>query len=159
MTITNYNRINFLSLILIIIFICNTVFFISEKIIKYTNIDDFIENYYQLIFIVTTSLVSLSVVFLIRFTSIDLNKSHLKITSKKLFFKRNKTEIDILKEMIDEIYIIKRFNFFVNLFNPSTIVLRVKSQRKKNNVYRIKLRFFSNSKIKEIDSLIKKNYG
>ena len=159
MTITNYNRINFLSLILIIIFICNTVFFISEKIIKYTNIDDFIENYYQLIFIVTTSIVSLSVVFLIRFTSIDLNKSHLKITSKKLFFKRNKTEIDILKEMIDEIYIIKRFNFFVNLFNPSTIVLRVKSQRKKNNVYRIKLRFFSNSKIKEIDSLIKKNYG
>ena len=159
MTITNYNRINFLSLILIIIFICNTVFFISEKIIKYTNIDDFIENYYQLIFIVTTSIVSLSVVFLIRFTSIDLNKSHLKITSKKLFFKRKKTEIDILKEMIDEIYIIKRFNFFVNLFNPSTIVLRIKSQRKKNNVYRIKLRFFSNSKIKEIDSLIKKNYG
>ena len=158
MTITNYNRINFLSLILIIIFICNMVFFISEKIIKYTNIDDFIENYYQLIFIVTTSIVSLSVVFLIRFTSIDLNKSHLKITSKKLFFKRNKTEIDILKEMIDEIYIIKRFNFFVNLFNPSTIVLRIKSQRKKNNVYRIKLRFFSNSKIKEIDSLIKKNY-
>ena len=115
MTITNYNRINFLSLILIIIFICNTVFFISEKIIKYTNINDFIENYYQLIFIVTTSMFSLSVVFLIRFTSIDLNKSHLKITSKKLFFKRNKTEIDILKEMIDEIYIIKRFNFFVNL--------------------------------------------
>ena len=131
MTITNYNRINFLSLILIIIFICNTVFFISEKIIKYTNIDDFIENYYQLIFIVTTSIVSLSVVFLIRFTSIDLNKSHLKITSKKIFFKRNKTEIDILKEMIDEIYIIKRFNFFVNLFNPSIIVLRIKSQRKK----------------------------
>ena len=159
MTITNYNRINFLSLILIIIFICNMVFFISEKIINYTNIDDFIENYYQLIFIVTTSIVSLSVVFLIRFTSIDLNKSHLKITSKKLFFKRNKTEIDILKEMIDEIYIIKRFNFFVNLFNPSTIVLRIKSQRKKNNVYRIKLRFFSNSKVKEIDSLIKKNYG
>ena len=159
MTITNYNRINFLSLILIIIFICNTVFFISEKIIKYTNIDDFIENYYQLIFIVTTSAVSFSFVFLIRFTSIDLNKSHLKITSKKLFFKRNKTEIDILKEMIDEIYIIKRFNFFVNLFNPSTIVLRIKSQRKKNNVYRIKLRFFSISKIKEIDSLIKKNYG
>lgn len=159
MTITNYNRINFLSLILIIIFICNTVFFISEKIIKYTNIDDFIENYYQLIFIVTTSIVSLSVLFLIRFTSIDINKSHLKITSKKLFFKRNKTEIDILKEMIDEIYIIKRFNFFVNLFNPSTIVLRIKSQRKKNNVYRIKLRFFSISKIKEIDSLIKKNYG
>ena len=138
MTITNYNRINFLSLILIIIFICNTVFFISEKIIKYTNIDDFIENYYQLIFIVTTSIVSLSVVFLIRFTSIDLNKSHLKITSKKLFFKRNKTEIDILKEMIDEIYIIKRFNFFVNLFNPSTIVLRIKSQRKKNNVQKLK---------------------
>ena len=159
MTITNYNRINFLSLILIIIFICNTVFFISEKIIKYTNIDDFIENYYQLIFIVTTSMFSLSVVFLIRFTSIDLNKSHLKITSKKLFFKRKRTEIDILKEMIDEIYIIKRFNFFVNLFNPSTIVLRIKSQRKKNNVYRIKLRFFSISKIKEIDSLIKKNYG
>ena len=159
MTITNYNRINFLSLILIIIFICNMVFFVSEKIIKYTNIDDFIENYYQLIFIVTTSVVTLSVVFLIRFTSIDLNKSHLKITSKKLFFKRNKTEIDILKEMIDEIYIIKRFNFFVNLFNPSTIVLRINSQRKKNNVYRIKLRFFSNSKIKEIDSLIKKNYG
>ena len=131
MTITNYNRINFLSLFLIIIFICNMVFFISEKIIKYTNIDDFIENYYQLIFIVTTSIVSPSVVFLIRFTSIDLNKSHLKITSKKLFFKRNKTEIDILKEMIDEIYIIKRFNFFVNLFNPSTIVLRIKSQRKK----------------------------
>ena len=159
MTITNYNRINFLSLILIIIFICNMVFFVSEKIFKYTNIDDFIENYYQLIFIVTTSIVSLSVVFLIRFTSIDLNKSHLKITSKKLFFKRNKTEIDILKEMIDEIYIIKRFNFFVNLFNPSTIVLRINSQRKKNNVYRIKLRFFSNSKIKEIDSFIKKNYG
>ena len=159
MTITNYNKTNFLSLILIIIFICNMVFFISEKIIKYTNIDDFIENYYQLIFIVTTSIVSASVVFLIRFTSIDLNKSHLKITSKKLFFKRNKTEIDILKEMIDEIYIIKRFNFFVNIFNPSTIVLRIKSQRKKNNVYRIKLRFFSNSKIKEIDSLIKKNYG
>ena len=159
MTITNYNRINFLSLILIIIFICNMVFFVSEKIIKYTNIDDFIENYYQLIFIVTTSVVTLSVVFLIRFTSIDLNKSHLKITSKKLFFKRNKPEIDILKEMIDEIYIIKRFNFFVNLFNPSTIVLRIKSQRKKNNVYRIKLRFFSSSKIKEIDSLIKKNYG
>ena len=159
MTFTNYNRINFLSLILIIFFICNMVFFISEKIIKYTNIDDFIENYYQLIFIVTTFIVSPSVVFLIRFTSIDLNKSHLKITSKKLFFKRNKTEIDILKEMIDEIYIIKRFNFFVNLFNPSTIVLRIKSQRKKNNVYRIKLRFFSNSKIKEIDSLIKKNYG
>ena len=159
MTITNYNRINLLSLILIIIFICNMVFFISEKIIKYTNIDDIIENYYQLIFIVTTSIVSLSVVFLIRFTSIDLNKSHLKITSKKLFLKRNKTEIDILKEMIDEIYIIKRFNFFVNLFKPSTIVLRIKSQRKKNNVYRIKLRFFSNSKIKEIDSLIKENYG
>ena len=159
MTITNYNRINFLSLILIIIFICNMVFFVSEKIIKYTNIDDFIENYYQLIFIVLTSLASFSVIFFIRFTSIDLNKSHLKITSKKLFFKRNKTEIDILKEMIDEIYIIKRFNFFVNLFNPSTIVLRIKSQRKKNNVYRIKLRFFSISKIKEIDSLIKKNYG
>ena len=159
MTITNYNRINFLLLISIIIFICNMVFFVSEKIIKYTNIDDFIENYYQLIFIVTTSVVTLSVVFLIRFTSIDLNKSHLKITSKKLFFKRNKTEIDILKEMIDEIYIIKRFNFFVNLFNPSTIVLRINSQRKKNNVYRIKLRFFSNSKIKEIDSLIHEYYG
>ena len=159
MTITNYNRINFLSLILIIIFICNKVFFISEKIVKYTNIDDFIENYYQLIFIVTTSIVSLSVVFLIRFTSIDLNKSHLKITSKKLFFKRNKTEIDILKEMIDDIYIIKRFNFFVNLFNPSKIVLRIKSQRKKNNIYRIKLRFFRSSEIKEIDSLIIKNYG
>ena len=159
MTITNYNRINFLLLISIIIFICNIVFFVSEKIIKYTNIDDIIENYYQLIFIVLTSLASFSVIFYIRFTSIDLNKSHLKITSKKLFFKRNKTEIDILKEMIDEIYIIKRFNFFVNLFNPSTIVLRINSQRKKNNVYRIKLRFFSNSKIKEIDSLIKKNYG
>ena len=159
MTITNYNRINFLSLISIIIFICNLVFFVSEKIIKYTNIDDFIENYYQLILIVITSTVSFSVIFLIRFTSIDLNKNHLKIISKKLFFKRNKTEIDILEEMIDEIYIIKRFNFFVNLFNPSTIVLRIKSQRKKNNVYRIKLRFFSNSKIKEIDSLINKNYG
>ena len=159
MTITNYNRINFLLLISIIIFICNIVFFVSEKIIKYTNIDDFIENYYQLIFIVLTSLASFSVIFFIRFTSIDLNKNHLKIISKKLFFSRNKTEIDILKEMIDEIYIIKRFNFFVNLFNPSTIVLRIKSQRKKNNVYRIKLRFFSNSKIKEIDSLIKKNYG
>ena len=159
MTITNYNRINFLSLILIIIFICNMVFFVSEKIIKFTNIDDFIENYYQLIFIVITSIFSIYVVFLIRFTTIDLNKNHLKITSKKILFKRNKTEIDILKEMIDEIYIIKRFNFFVNLFNPSTIVLRIKSQRKKDNVYRIKLRFFSNSKIKEIDSLIKKNYG
>ena len=159
MTITNYNRINFLSLILIIIFICNMVFFVSEKIIKYTNIDDFIENYYQLIFIVITSIFSISVVFLIRFTTIYLNKNHLKITSKKILFKRNKTEIDILKEMIDEIYIIKRFNFFVNLFNPSTIVLRIKPQRKKNNVYRIKLRFFSHSKIKEIDSLIKKNYG
>ncbi len=158
MTITNYNRVNFLSLILIIIFICNTVFFVSEKIIKYTNIDDFIENYYQLILIFATSIFSFSVVFLIRFTSIDLNKNHLKITSKKLFFKRNKTEIDILKEMIDEIYIIKRFNFFVNLFYPSTIVLRIKSQRKKNNIYRIKLRFFSKSKIKEIDSLINKNY-
>ena len=63
------------------------VFFVSEKIIKYTNIDDFIENYFQLIFIVTTSIVSLSVIFLIRFTSIDLNKNHLKITSKKLFLK------------------------------------------------------------------------
>ena len=159
MTITNYNRINFLLLISIIIFICNIVFFVSEKIIKYTNIDDIIENYYQLIFIVLTSLASFSVIFFIRFTSIDLNKNHLKITTKKLLFKRKKTEIDILKEMIDEIYIIKRFNFFVNLFNPSTIVLRIKSQRKKNNVYRIKLRFFSNSKIKEIDSLIKENYG
>ena len=59
--------------------------------------------------------------------------------------KRNKTEIDLLKEMIDEIYIVKRFNFLVKLFNPSTIVLRIKSQRKKNNVYRIKLRFFSDS--------------
>ena len=159
MTITNYNRINFLLLISIIIFICNIVFFVSEKIIKYTNIDDIIENYYQLIFIVLTSLASFSVIFFIRFTSIDLNKNHLKITSKKLFFKRKKTEIDILKEMIDEVYIIKRFNFFVNLFVPSTIVLRIKSQRKKNNVYRIKLRFFSNSKIKEIDSLVNKNYG
>ena len=159
MTVTNYNRINFLSLISIIIFISNLVFFVSEKIIKYTNIDDFIGNYYQLIFIVTTSIVSLSVIFLIRFTSIDLSKNHLKITSKKLFIKRKKTEIDILEEMIDEIYIIKRFNFFVNLFNPSIIVLRIKSQRKKNNVYRIKLRFFSNSKIKEIDLLINKNYG
>ena len=159
MTITNYNRINFLSLILIMIFICNMVFFVSEKIIKFTNIDDFIENYYQLIFIVTTSIFSISLVYLIRFTIIDLNKNHLKITSKKILFKKNKTEIDIIKEMIDEIYIIKRFNFFVNLFNPSTIVLRIKSQRKKDNVYRIKLRFFSNSKIKEIDSLIKKNYG
>ena len=159
MTITNYNRINFLLLISIIIFICNIVFFVSEKIIKYTNIDDIIENYYQLIFIVLTSLASFSVIFFIRFTSIDLNKSHLKITSKKLFFKRNKTEIDILKEMIDEIYVVKRFNFFINLFNPSTIVLRIKSQRKKNNIYRIKLRFFSSTKIKEIDSLIKKNYG
>ena len=159
MIITNYNRINSLSLISIIIFICNIVFFVSEKIIKYTNIDDFIENHYQLIFIVTTSIVSSSVIFLIRFTIIDLNKNHLKVTSKKLFFSRNKTEIDIVKEMIDEIYIVKRFNFFVNLFNPSTIVLRIKSQRKKNNVYRIKLRFFSTSKIKEIDSLINKNYG
>ena len=159
MIITNYNRINFLSLISIIIFICNLVFFISEKIIKYTDIDDFIENHYQLIFIVTTSIISFSVIFLIRFTSIDLNKNHLKITSKKLFLKKNKTEIDILKEMIDEIYIVKRFNFFINLFTPSTIVLRIKSQRKKNNVYRIKLRFFSVSKIKEIDSLINKNYG
>ena len=159
MTITNYNRINFLSLISIIIFICNLIFFVSEKIIKYTNIDDIIENYYQLIFIVITSVTSFSVIFFIRFTSIDLNKSHLKITSKKLFLKRNKTEIDILKEMIDEIYIIKRFNFFVNLFKPSTIVLRIKSQRKKTNIYRIKLRFFSTSKIKEIDSLIYKYYG
>ena len=159
MTITNYNRVNFLSLILIIIFICNMVFFVSEKIIKYTNIDDFIENYYQLIFIVITSIFSISVVFLIRFTSIDLNKNHLKITTKKLLFKRKKTEIDILKEMIDEIYVVKRFNFFINLFNPSTIVLRIKSQRKKNNIYRIKLRFFSTTKIKEIDSLIHEYYG
>ena len=159
MTITNYNRINFLSLISIIIFICNLVFFVSEKIIRYTNIDDFIENYLQLMFIVTTSVLSFSVIFLIRFTIIDLNKNYLKITSKKLFFKRNKTEIDIIKEMIDDIYIIKRFNFFVNLFNPSKIVLRIKSQRKKNNIYRIKLRFFRSSEIKEIDSLIIKNYG
>ena len=159
MTITNYNRINYLSLISIIIFICNLVFFVSEKIIKYTNIDDIIENYYQLIFIVLTSLASFSVIFFIRFTSIDLNKNHLKITTKKLVFKRKKTEIDILKEMIDEIYIVKRFNFFINLFNPSTIVLRIKSQRKKNNIYRIKLRFFGTSKIKQIDSLINKYYG
>ena len=76
MTITNYNRINFLLLISIIIFICNIVFFVSEKIIKYTNIDDIIENYYQLIFIVLTSLASFSVIFYIRFTSIDLNKNH-----------------------------------------------------------------------------------
>ena len=115
--------------------------------------------YYQLIFIFTTSIISFSVVFLIRFTSIDLSKNHLKITSKKLFLKRNKTEIDILKDMIDEIYVIKRFNFFANLFCPSTIVLRIKSQRKKINIYRIKLRFFSTSKIKEIDSLINNNYG
>ena len=159
MTITNYNRINFLALISIIIFICNMVFFVSEKIINYTNIDDFIENYFQLILILTTSIVSLSVIFFIRFTSIDLNKNHLKITTKKLLFKRKKTEIDILKEMIDEVYVVKRFNFFINLFNPSTIVLRIKSQRKKNNIYRIKLRFFSTSKIKEIDSLIYKYYG
>ena len=159
MTITNYNRINFLLLISIIIFICNIVFFVSEKIIKYTNIDDIIENYYQLIFIVMTSIASFSVIFFIRFTSIDLNKNHLKITTKKLLFKRKKTEIDILKEMIDEIYVVKRFNFFINLFNPSTIVLRIKSQRKKNNIYRIKLRFFSSTKIKEIDSLIHEYYG
>ena len=159
MTITNYNRINFLLLISIIIFICNIVFFVSEKIIKYTNIDDMIENYYQLIFIVLTSLASFSVIFFIRFTSIDLNKNHLKITTKKLLFKRKKTEIDILKEMIDEIYVVKRFNFFINLFNPSTIVLRIKSQRKKNNIYRIKLRFLSSTKIKEIDSLIHEYYG
>ena len=143
MTITNYNRINFLLLISIIIFISNIVFFVSEKIIKYTNIDDIIENYYQLIFIVVTSIASFSVIFFIRFTSIDLNKNHLKITTKKLLFKRKKTEIDILKEMIDEIYVVKRFNFFINLFNPPTIVLRIKSHRKKNNIYRIKLRFFS----------------
>ena len=159
MTITNYNRINFLSLISIIVFISNLVFFVSEKIIKYTNIDDFIENYYQLIFLVMTSTVTFSVIFLIRFTSIDLNKNHLKITSKKLLFKRKKTEIDILKEMIDEIYVVKRFNFFINLLKPSTVVLRIKSQRKKNNIYRIKLRFFGTSKIKEIDSLINKYYG
>ena len=159
MTITNYNRINFLLLISIIIFICNIVFFVSEKIIKYTNIDDIIENYYQLIFIVLTSLASFSVIFFIRFTSIDLNKNHLKITTKKLVFKGKKTEIDILKEMIDEIYVVKRYNFFINLFNPSTIVLRIKSQRKKNNIYRIKLRFFSSTKIKEIDSLIHEYYG
>ena len=159
MTITNYNRINFLLLISIIIFICNIVFFVSEKIIKYTNIEDIIENYYQLIFIVLTSLASFSVIFFIRFTSIDLNKNHLIITTKKLLFKRKKTEIDILKEMIDEIYVVKRFNFFINLFNPSTIVLRIKSQRKKNNIYRIKLRFFSSTKIKEIDSLIHEYYG
>ena len=61
--------------------------------------------------------------------------------------------------MIDEIYLVKRSNFFINLFKPTIIVLRIKSQRKKNNVYRIKLRFFSTSKIKEIDSLIKKYYG
>ena len=159
MTITNYNRINFLLLISIIIFISNIVFFVSEKIIKYTNIDDIIENYYQLIFIIVTSIASFSVIFFIRFTSIDLNKNHLKITTKKLLFKRKKTEIDILKEMIDEIYVVKRFNFFINLFNPSTIVLRIKSQRKKNNIYRIKLRFFSSTKIKEIDSLIHEYYG
>ena len=159
MTITNYNRINFLLLSSIINFICNIVFFVSEKIIKYTNIDDIIENYYQLIFIVLTSLASFSVIFFIRSTSIDLNKNHLKITTKKLLFKRKKTEIDILKEMIDEIYVVKRFNFFINLFNPSTIVLRIKSQRKKNNIYRIKLRFFSSTKIKEIDSLIHEYYG
>ena len=159
MTITNYNRINFLSLISIIVFICNLVFFVSEKIIKYTNIDNFIENYYQLIFIVMTSIASFTVIFIISFTSIDLNKNYLKITSKKLFFKRKKTEIEILKEMIDEIYLVKRYNFFISLFNPSTIVLRIKSQRKKNNIYRIKLRFFSTSKIKEIDSLINKYYG
>ena len=159
MTITNYNRINFLALISIIIFICNIVFFVSEKIIKYTNIYDIIENYNQLIFIVLTSLASFSVIFFIRFTSIDLNKNHLKITTKKLLFKRKKTEIDILKEMIDEIYVVNRFNFFMNLFNPSTIVLRIKSQRKKNNIYRIKLRFFSSTKIKEIDSLIHEYYG
>ena len=159
MTITNYNRINFLLLISIIIFISNIVFFVSEKIIKYTNIDDIIENYYQLIFIIVTSIASFSVIFFIRFTSIDLNKNHLKITTKKLLFKRKKTEIDILKEMIDEIYVVKRFNFFINLFNPPTIVLRIKSQRKKNNIYRIKLRFFSSTKIKEIDSLIHEYYG
>ena len=61
--------------------------------------------------------------------------------------------------MVDEIYVVKRFNFFINLFNPSTIVLRIKSQRKKNNIYRIKLRFFSSTKIKEIDSLIHEYYG
>lgn len=159
MTITNYNRINFISLISIIFIICNVIFFVSEKIIKYTNIDNFIENYYQLIFISTTSIASFSVIFLIRYTSIDLNKNHLKINTKKIFLKSKKTKIDILKEMIDEIYLVKRSNFFINLFKPTIIVLRIKSQRKKNNIYRIKLRFFSTSKIKEIDSLIKKYYG
>ena len=47
-----------------------------------------------------------------------------------MFLNSNKSEIDILKDIIDEIYIVKRFNFFVALFNPSTIVLRIKSQRK-----------------------------
>ena len=88
MTITNYNRINFVSIFLVIILICNLVFFVSEKIIKYTDIDDFIGNYYQLIFIVTSSILSLSVIFIIKFTSIDLNKNHLKITSKKCFLKK-----------------------------------------------------------------------
>ena len=148
-----------MSVISAIILICNIVFFISEKIFNFTDIDDFVNNYYQLIFIVTTSIASSFVIFLIRFTIIDINNNHLKINSKKLFFKRKKTEIDILNEMIDEVYLVKRFYFFVNLFNPSTIVLRLKSQRRKNNVYRIKLRFFSTSKIKEIESLIKKNYG
>ena len=159
MIITNYNRINFVSLISAIILICNLVFFISEKIIKYTDIDDLIENYYQLIIVVITTIISLSVILLIRHTRIEINKNHLKIISKKMFFKRNKTEIDILNEMIDEIYLVKRFNFFFKILNPSIIVLRIKSQRKKNNVYRIKLRFFSTSKIKEIDSSINKNYG
>tara|TARA_B100000575_G_scaffold152472_1_gene121670 strand:+ start:282 stop:698 length:417 start_codon:yes stop_codon:yes gene_type:complete len=131
MIITNYNRINFVSIISIIILICNLVFFVSEKIIKYTDIDDFIENYYQLIFIVTTSIISLFVIFQISFTKVELNKNHLKITTKKMFLNRDKTEIDIINEMIDEIYLVKRFNFFVNLFKPSTIVLRIKSQRKK----------------------------
>ena len=114
MTITNYNRINFISLISIIFIICNVIFFVSEKIIKYTNIDNFIENYYQLIFISTTSIASFSVIFLIRYTSIDLNKNHLKINTKKIFFKSKKTTIDLLKEMIDEIYLVKRSNFFIN---------------------------------------------
>ena len=97
MTITNYNRINFLSLISIIFIICNIVFFVSEKIIKYTNIDNFIENYYQLIFISTTSIASFSVIFLIRYTSIDLNKNHLKINTKKFFLKVRKPKLIYLK--------------------------------------------------------------
>ena len=70
-------------------------------------------------------------IFLIRYTSIDLNKNHLKINTKKIFLKSKKTKIDILKEMIDEIYLVKRSNFFINLFKPTIIVLRIKSQRKK----------------------------